>query len=150
MADKLQAFRWKGPGVLHIQLPTGERIVVPAYEPGSIEKACIVRKSENLSALGAPRIAEFIKDGKAEAVNWVEGLEGMLKEDNGPALADAVQAQEIATESASVSKSREDQAKADKEAKIPGSDTGAQLPSSQTSSVDFRSPAAKAAGPVTK
>ena len=138
MDEKLQAFRWRGPGALHIQRPTGERIVVPAYKAGEIEKLCIVKDPENLAALGAARIAEFIKNSQAEAVNWVDNLANMIRDDSGPDLADAKQAQEIATESAAVSKSRADQAKADKDAKVPGSDTGAKVPSAQPSSVDFR------------
>jgi hypothetical protein len=125
MGEKLQTFRWKGPGVLHIQRLDGERRVIPAYEAGQIEKACIVKDSDNLEALGAARIAEFLRPGPngeppmAEAVNWVEGLTNALREDKGPALDDAKQADEIAQKAAKDSASVEKQAKAEKAAGNP-------------------------------
>ena len=142
--EKLQAFRWKGPGVLHIQRAAGERRVVPAYEPGQIEKACIVKDPENLAALGAARITEFIASKQAEPVNWVEGLAGMLKEDSPEALVDAKQADEIAQKAAKDSASVAVAAKAEKKAGNPRANAEAE---SSTTPSAMAPVAAAPAGP---
>ena len=67
--QKPKAFRWLGPGVLHIHHKSGEVVVVP---PGG--KPSIVRKVENLIALGAERIEHLIKAGYAEELKIVDGI----------------------------------------------------------------------------
>jgi hypothetical protein len=79
---EVKAFRWKGPGVLHITgRPDKKLVVVPPYEPGVIEHGCIVKDPVNIAALGQERIASLIKDGQAETVNWTEQVLGFVRPD---------------------------------------------------------------------
>lgn len=84
MAD-VKAFRWKGPGVLHITgRPDKKLVVVPPYEPGQIEHGCIVKDPVNIEALGQARIASLIAAGSAELVTWTDSLKGFVREDAKP------------------------------------------------------------------
>ena len=61
----VKAFRWLGgnpPGVLHVRV-AGE---VTTYGPGDL-----VKEAAHLAELGEQRVADFIKEGFAEAVNFV-------------------------------------------------------------------------------
>jgi len=79
---EVKAFRWKGPGVLHIKgRPDGKLIVVPPYEPGVIEHGCIVKDPVNIAALGQDRIASLIAAGQAEIVTWTDQIKGFVRED---------------------------------------------------------------------
>jgi hypothetical protein len=79
---EVKAFRWRGPGVLHIKgRPDGKLVVVPPYEPGEIEHACIVKDPVNIAALGQERVVSLIKAGSAEPITWVDGIKGFVRED---------------------------------------------------------------------
>jgi len=77
MADKLRSFRWLGTadgsegrrtGNLHIQLPP------PSHERRVIEPGDLVRKEDNLNALGSARIKELVEIGHAEYLDIIEKL----------------------------------------------------------------------------
>lgn len=86
MADKPKAFRWLGfhsendigarLGVLHIQRADGTRKVIAVGK--------IVKEAEDLAALGAERIEELVKAGKAEFMSLLEklGVEELLGREN--------------------------------------------------------------------
>jgi hypothetical protein len=81
---EVKAFRWKGPGVLHIKRPDGKLEVVPPYSPGEIEKGCNVRNPMNIEALGQERIASLIAAGQAEPIKWTDDIAAFLKNDPPP------------------------------------------------------------------
>jgi hypothetical protein len=72
--EKAKPFRWLGEhgpmndrkGDLHIQRPDGDRRII---FPGKL-----VKDSVNLEALGARRVDEFVKEGKAEYLDALEKL----------------------------------------------------------------------------
>ena len=81
---EVKAFRWKGPGVLHIKRPDGKLEVVPPYSPGEIEKGCNVRDPVNIEALGQARIAALIAAGQAEPIKWTDDIAAFIKNDPPP------------------------------------------------------------------
>ena len=81
---EVKAFRWKGPGVLHIKRPDGKLEVVPPYSPGEIEKGCNVRDPVNIESLGQARIAALIASGHAEPIKWTDEIAAFLKNDPPP------------------------------------------------------------------
>lgn len=82
MAEKLRPFRWRGEhgpaedrkGALHIRWRDGETVRV--IHPGET-----VKLRENLEALGAKRIAEFVAKGYADYLDVLErlGVDEILK-----------------------------------------------------------------------
>ena len=100
---EIKAFRWKGPGVLHISRPDGKLKVIPPYTPGEIEHGCLVKDPVNVDALGQARIAALVAEGKAEVITWADNIAGFIRPDAKAAesttLADAqaseVQLQEV-------------------------------------------------------
>lgn len=86
MSTEAKAFKWIGPGVLHIHKFAGNNhvdtlVIHPEGEPTPDGKGFysgIVRKAENLEHLTAVRLAELVKDGKAVMINFLEGAEASI------------------------------------------------------------------------
>lgn len=78
---EIKAFRFLGPGVLHIKRTDGRLAVIPPYEPGITEQKCIVKDPVNIESLGQPRIASLIAAGQAEQITWSDQLASFLHPD---------------------------------------------------------------------
>lgn len=119
-----KAYRWRGgfqgndrfgqpvyAGVLHIRIPVGANeaaeamgntriVIVPPYEPGVCERACVIRDPVNLAALGDFRIAALVKEGSLEPVKWSEDILSWLHADSPDMERDLAEATVIAQASA--------------------------------------------------
>lgn len=73
-------FEWVNQkSVLHLQFPgpDGKRIVIHATGFDEIDKRTysgVVRKSENLAAIGHEKVEEFVKSGDARYITFLEGI----------------------------------------------------------------------------
>ncbi len=147
MAEKLKAFRWLGPGSLHVRRGDVIRVVPPASS--EIKRSCIVKDTAELESLGATRIKEIIEGSQGEYVTLVEGALDLLGKDGGQELKDAQEAQTIAQEAAtSDAAARANADKAQDLATATARPAPSQLPP-ETARGDVRSvvPGAPAAGP---
>jgi hypothetical protein len=82
---EIKAFRWLGPGRLDIAKGKGGKyVIIPPYVPGICERKCNVKDPENIAALGQARIAQLIKDGMAEPINWSDAVSAYLRSDAKP------------------------------------------------------------------
>ncbi len=78
---EVKAFRWKGPGDLHLKaLVDGHLVVIPPYIAGEIEKGCIVNV-EKYRDLDQARIQSFFKEGQAEPVRWTDDVMNFIRPD---------------------------------------------------------------------
>jgi hypothetical protein len=102
-------FRWLGgtpPGVLHVRVND----VVTTYGPGDL-----VKEASHIAELGEQRIADFIKEGFAEAVNFVEGKLNLVKEVPGAmSPEEKAQAQKVAQDVTSGTAARQEAVKSAK------------------------------------
>ena len=105
----IKQFRWLGgtpPGVLHVRVDG----VVTTYGPGDL-----VKEAAHIAELGEKRIADLIKEGFAEAVNFVEGKLNIVKEVPGAMTPEEkLQAQTVAQEVTSFTDARQENAQAAK------------------------------------
>jgi hypothetical protein len=102
----VKQFRWLGgnpPGVLHVRVND----VVTTYGPGDL-----VKEAAHIAELGEQRIADLIREGFAEAVNFVEGKLNVVKEVPGAmSPEEKAQAQKVAQDVGSFTSSRQKAAK---------------------------------------
>jgi len=95
-----RAYRWLGPGVYHLKTPDLKVRVVPPHTPGEIEHACIIRDPKEIAVMGEKLIADFIRDGRLQEINWTEEFAGIFHPDASPenslVVRDVLEAQPIA------------------------------------------------------
>lgn len=77
-----RAFRWKGPGVLHIRNPdTNTTVVVPPGDHDDYlrDPRANVKNKENLLLLGWEQVENFIKQGLASAITLTDEVVSAFK-----------------------------------------------------------------------